>query len=184
MIEGSFEVKLLTIWTDGKIEVGRVREEKKRSEKIREEKEWEERRCRCTKRSEGHDSLCFFQWFGAPAGRKVTSLKRRVRSHLARWEMKNCTPLWRESISKSKRTKHTNVGPLLEVEMSKKCTPSWREAHFQVKMVEIAHVRTTLDVQMSKKCMPLWRKARLEVKTVKNCGFDLFLTFGCRKSAY
>ena len=29
-------------------------------------------------------------------------------------------------ISKSKCTKHTNVGPLLEVEMSKKCTPLWR----------------------------------------------------------
>ena len=39
----------------------------------------------------------FFQWFGAPEGRKVTSLKRRVRSQLARWEMKNCTPLWREA---------------------------------------------------------------------------------------
>ena len=34
-------------------------------------------------------------------------------------------------ISKSKCTKHTNVGPLLEVEMSKKCTPLRREAHFQ-----------------------------------------------------
>ena len=39
MIEGSFEVKLPTIWTDGKAEVGRVREEKKRSEKIRQKKE-------------------------------------------------------------------------------------------------------------------------------------------------
>ena len=39
----------------------------------------------------------FFQWFVAPEGRKVGSLKRRVRSHLARWEMKNCTPLWREA---------------------------------------------------------------------------------------
>ena len=38
----------------------------------------------------------FFQWFVAPEGRKVGSLKRRVRSHVARWEMKNCTPLWRE----------------------------------------------------------------------------------------
>ena len=37
-------------------------------------------------------------------------------------------------ISKSKCTKHTSVGPLLEVAMSKKCTPLWREAHFQVKM--------------------------------------------------
>ena len=39
----------------------------------------------------------FFQWFVAPEGRKVGSLKRWVRSHLARWEMKNCTPLWREA---------------------------------------------------------------------------------------
>ena len=39
----------------------------------------------------------FFQWFVAPDGRKVGSLKRRVRSQLARWEMKNCTPLWREA---------------------------------------------------------------------------------------
>ena len=45
-------------------------------------------------------------------------------------------------ISKSKCTKHTILGPLLEVEMSKKCTPLWREAHFQVKMYKTHHVRT------------------------------------------
>ena len=38
VVEGSLEVKLPTIWTVGKAEVGRVREEKKRSEKIRAEK--------------------------------------------------------------------------------------------------------------------------------------------------
>ena len=42
-------------------------------------------------------STVFFQWFGAPEGRKVGSRKRRVRSQLARWEKKNCTPLWRET---------------------------------------------------------------------------------------
>ena len=36
----------------------------------------------------------FSQWSD---GRKVGSPKRRVRSQLARWEMKNCTPLWREA---------------------------------------------------------------------------------------
>ena len=50
IIEGSLEVKLPTIWTDEKAEVGRVREEKSRREKMREEKESEERRCRCAKR--------------------------------------------------------------------------------------------------------------------------------------
>ena len=46
-------------------------------------------------------------------------------------------------ISKSKCTKHTILGPPLEVEMSKKCTPLWREAHFEVKMYKTLGVRTT-----------------------------------------
>ena len=46
-------------------------------------------------------------------------------------------------ISKSKCTKHTMVGPLLEVAISKKCTPLWREAHFQVKSVKNWRSRTT-----------------------------------------
>ena len=39
-------------------------------------------------------------------------------------------------ISKSKCTKHTMFGPLLEVQMSKKCTPLWGEAYFKVKMLK------------------------------------------------
>jgi len=56
---------------------------------------------------------------------------------------KKCTPLWREAHFEVKCTKHTIVGPLLEVAMSKKCTPLWREAHFQVKMYKTLHVRAT-----------------------------------------
>ena len=99
-------------------------------------------------------------------------------------------------ISKSKCTKHTIVGPLLEVQMSKKCTPLWREAHVQVKMVRpllevemskkctplgakhISKSKCTnhegfgplLEVQMSKKCTPLWREAHFEVKMYKALG--------------
>ena len=79
-------------------------------------------------------------------------------------------------ISKSKCTKHTILGPLLEVQMSKKCTPLWREAHFQVKMYKTLGVRTTLEVQMSKKCTPLWREAHFEVKMYKTLGVRT--TFG------
>ena len=46
-------------------------------------------------------------------------------------------------ISKSKCTKRTILGPLLEVEMSKKCTLLWREAHFQVKSAKNWRVRST-----------------------------------------
>ena len=81
-------------------------------------------------------------------------------------------------ISKAKCTKHTMVGPLLEVAMSKKCTPLWREAHFEVKSVKNWLSRTSFggsDVEkVSKKCTPLWREAHFEVKSVKNCGFWAF----------
>ena len=75
-------------------------------------------------------------------------------------------------ISKSKCTKHTIVGPLLEVAMLKKCTPLWREAHFEVTMYKTPHVRATFggQAQMSKKCTPLWREAHFEVKMLKTPG--------------
>ena len=69
--------------------MGRVREEKGKEEKIKKEKVSEERRSRCAK-SRKVAKHCVFPMI-------CGSLKRRVRRHLARWEMKNCTPLWREA---------------------------------------------------------------------------------------
>ena len=189
----------------------------------------------------------FFQWFVAPEGRKVGSLKRRVRRQLARWEMKNCTPLWREAhfevkmykthqlrttfgswdvekvhavvarstfpsqnvqntrgadhfwqlrcrksarrcgvkhISKSKCTKHTSSGPLLEVEMSKKCTPLWREAHFQVKMYKTLGVRTTFGSWDVEKVHAVVARSTFPSQNVQNTrGADHFWQLRCRKSA-
>ena len=156
-----------------KAEQGRGREKRKiRREKSRRERVRRKKMQMREKVGKSRNTV-FFQWIGAP-GRKVGSLKRRVRSQLARWEMKNCTPLWREAhfevkmyktpasdhfwklrcrksarrcgakhISKSKCTKHTRFGPLLEVAMLKKCTPLWREAHVEVNMYKTLHVRAT-----------------------------------------
>ena len=81
----------------------RRREEKRRREKIREEKESEERVTRKSHKKESQERVtrkshkkedpgarkgrkvakhCVFQWFVAPEGRKVGSLKRRVRSQM------------------------------------------------------------------------------------------------------
>ena len=97
--EGSLEVKLPTIWTDGKAEVGRVREEKRREEERRSEKRksQKKRRSRCAKKDRKVAKHCVFPMICGSGGWKVGSLKRRVRSQLARWEMKKCTPLWREA---------------------------------------------------------------------------------------
>ena len=164
-----------------------------------------------------------------------------------RWEMKSCTPLWREAdfqvkmykthqlrttfgswdvkkvhaivarskfqsqnvqntpvsdhfwklrcqksahrcgtkhILKSKSTKHTSVGPLLEVEMSKKCTPLWREAHFQVKMYKTHQLRTTFGSWDVEKANAVVARSTFRSQNVKNTrGSDHFWRFRCRKSA-
>ena len=92
-----------------KAEQGRGREKRKISrEKIRRERVRRKKMQMREKVGKSRNTL-FFQWFGAPEGRKVGSLKRRVRRQLARWEMKNCTPLWREAHFQVKRYKTPQV---------------------------------------------------------------------------
>ena len=261
-----------------KAEQGRGREKRKiRREKSRRERVRRKKMQMREKVGKSRNTV-FFRWFGAPEGRKVGSLKRRARSQLARWEMKKCTPLWREAhfevkmhkphqlrttfgswdvekrtplwreahfqvkiykthhcrttfgswdvekvhavvarstfwsqnvqntpgsdhfwklrcrksarrcgakhILKSKCTKHTRFGPLLEVEMSKKCTPLWREAHFQVEMYKTPHVRATFGGSDVEKVHAVVARSTFPSQKVKNTrGSDHFWRFGCRKSA-
>ena len=81
-----------------KAEQGRGREKRKiRRKKSRRERVRRKKMQMREKVGKSRNTV-FFQWFEAPEGRKVVgSLKWRVRSQLARWEMKNCTPLWREA---------------------------------------------------------------------------------------
>ena len=80
-----------------KAEQGRGREKRKiRRKKSRRERARRQKMQMREKVGKSRNTV-FFQWFVAPEGRKVGSLKRRVRSQLARWEMKICTPLWREA---------------------------------------------------------------------------------------
>ena len=81
-----------------KAEMGRVREDQRR-ERVRRKK------IQVREKVGKSQNTVFFKWFVAPEGRKVGSLKRRVRSQLARWEMKNCTLLWREAHFKVKMYK-------------------------------------------------------------------------------
>ena len=127
----------------------------------------------------------FFQWFVAPEGRQVGSLKRRVRSQLARWEMKNCTPLWREAHFEVKMHKtHHSVGPLLEAEMLKKCTPLWREAHFEVKIYKTHQCRTTFGSWDVEKVHVVVARSTFRSQHVQNTPVpDHFWKLRCRKSA-
>ena len=179
-------------------EQGRSREKRKiRREKSRRERVRRKKMQMREKVGKSRNTV-FFQWFGAPEGRKVGSLKRRCGASWPDERWKIARRCGAKHISKSKCTKHLSVGPLLEVEMSKKCTPLWREAHFEVKMYKaplsdhfwklrcrksarrcgakhISKSKCTkhtmlgplLEVAMSKKCTPLWREAHFEVKMYK-----------------
>ena len=69
----------------------------------------------------------------------VGSLKGRVQSHVAGWEITNCTPLWHEADLEVK------------MELFKKCTRLWHEAHGEVKMLKHDTFGPLLELEMSKK---------------------------------
>ena len=84
-------------------------------------------------------------------------------------------------VSKSKCTRHTIVGPLLEVAMSKKCTPLRREAHVQVKMYKTPHVRATFGSCDVEKVHAVVARSTFRSQNVKNTtGSDHFWRFRCR----
>ena len=89
-----------------KAEQGRGREKRKiRREKIRRERVRRQKIQMREKVGKSRNTV-FFQWFVAPEGRNVGSLKRWVRSQLATGAMKNCTPLWREAHFEVKSVKN------------------------------------------------------------------------------
>ena len=84
-------------------------------------------------------------------------------------------------LSKSKCTKHTRFGPLLEVEMSKKRTPLWREAHFQVKMYKTPHVRATFGGSAVEKVHAVVARSTFRSQNVQNTTCSRhFWRFRCR----
>ena len=156
MIEGSLEVKLPTIWADGKAEVGRVREEKRR-ERVRRKK------TQVREKVEKLRNIVLFHSGGSTsrlaraAGADPAGQMRDEKLHAV---------VARSTFGSQNVQKHHMFGPLLDVEMSKKCRPLWREAHFQVKMLK-HHMFGPLLVVLRgrRKRFCTWSKVS------KTCGF-------------
>ena len=127
---------------------------------------------------------CVFPMICGSGGSKSRLAKRRVRSQLARGERKIARRCGAKHISKWKCTKHTILGPLLEVATSKKCTPLWREAHFQVKMYKTPQRRTTFGSWDVKKVHAVVARSTFPSQNVQNTAApDHFWKLWCRKSA-
>ena len=83
-VRRKFKVKLPTIWADGKSRGGKSQrgDEQKREDKRRER--LRRKKMQVREKVGKARNIVFFQWFVAPEGRKVGSLKRRLQSQPAR----------------------------------------------------------------------------------------------------
>ena len=103
----------------------------------------------------------------APEGRKVGSLKRRVRSHLARREMKNCALLWRGAHFEVNMYKTHHARTTFGSCDVEKVHAVVARSTFRSQNVKHLSTGPLLEVAMSKKCTPLWREAHFEVNMYK-----------------
>ena len=182
----------------------RRKKKEERRKKIREEEESEEeseeRRCRRAKRYSIKIAIrSVFPGFG---GWKNRLVKRRVQSHLAKWEMKNCTPLWREAHFEVKSVKSWR---------SRTTFRSWDvfkvhgvavRSTFGSQMYKTPHVRTTFgswdvwkvnvvvagstfrsqNLQKTPASEHFWKLRYW--KTAHRCGAMWFCLAGARDSVY
>ena len=122
-----------------KAEMGRVREEKRRRKRKSQKKEDPG-----AQKGRKVAKLCVFPKICRSGGSKSRLAKAAGAEPAGQMRDKKLhAVVARSTFSKSKCTKHTMLGPLLEVEMSKKCTLLWREAHFEVKSAKNWGVRST-----------------------------------------
>ena len=125
----SLEVKLLTIWSDGKAEVCKAREEKEKADQRRES---QQKKMQVRDKVGKPRNTMFFHMICCSGGSKSRLAKG------ASWPGGRRTIAHRcgaKRISKSKCSNHLGFGALLGDEMGKKCTLLWCNAHVQMKSV-------------------------------------------------
>ena len=136
--EGSLEVKLPIIWTDGKAEVGRVRAEKPRSEKEQRGERVEKKEDAGARKGRQVAIHCVFPMICGSGWSKSRLAKAASAEPSGQMRDEQLHAVVARSTFPSQNVQSTILRPLLEVETSKKCMPLWQ--------------RPLLEVQMSKKC--------------------------------
>ena len=172
------------MWTDEKqrwAEAERREEQKKeddRRERVRRKK------MQMREKVGKSRNTVFFKWFVAPEGRKVSSLKRRVRSHLARWEMKKCTPLWRQAHFQVKMYKTHQLRTTFSSWDVEKVHTVVARITFRSQNVQNTHqVRTTFGSWDVEKVHAVVVRSTFRSQNVKNTrGSDHFWRFRCASS--
>ena len=93
----TLEVKLPAIWTDEKQRRSRRIEKRRAEERRSENRKSQKKEDAGARKGRKVPKHCVFPMICGSRGSKSRLAKARVRSQLARWEMKNCTALWHEA---------------------------------------------------------------------------------------
>ena len=109
----------------------------------------------------------------------------QLRTTFGSWDVKKCTPLWREAHLKSKCTNTPGPDHFWKLRCRKSARRCGAKHISKLKCNKTHQLRTTfgswdvekvhavvarstlLEVEMSKKCTPLWREAHFQVKMYK-----------------
>ena len=167
-----------------KAEMGRVREKRRIEERRSEKRKSQKKEDADARKGRKVAKQCVFQMICGSGGSKSRLAKAAGAEPSGQMRWKIARRCGTKHISKSKCTKHTILGPFLEVEMSKKCTPLWREAHFEVKMYKAHQVRTTFGSSDVEKEHAVVARSTFQSQNVKNTTcLDHFWKLRCRKSA-
>ena len=147
----------------------RQREEKR---KIRREKSRRERVRRKKMQMRGKVrkswNTAFFQWFVAPEGRKVGSLKRRGAEPAGQMRDEKLHAVAARSTSRSENVQTTTCSRHFWKLRCRKSARRCGAKHIsKSKCTKHLSLGPLLEVEMSKKCTPLWREAGFEVKMYK-----------------
>ena len=144
------------------LEERKIRRKKSRRERVRRKK------MQMREKVGKSRNTVFFKWFVAPEGRKVGSLKRRVRSQLARREMKKLHAVVARSTFRSENVQNTQFSDhFWQLRCRKSARRCGAKNISKWKCTKHTILVPLLEVEMLKKCTPLWREAHFQVKMYK-----------------
>ena len=167
-IEGNLEVKLPTRWTDGKAEVGRVKEEKKR--KWEDQRRERERRKKMQVREKVGKSrfTVFFPMICGSGGSKSRLAKAAGAEPCCQIRDEKLHAFVTQSTFPSQKVESTPGSDHFFKLSRRKSACRCGAKHISKFKVSKTHgFGPPLEVQMSNKCTPLWSKAHFQVNMYK-----------------
>ena len=169
IFEGSLEVKLPTIRTDGEAEVGRVREEKRREEERRSEKRKSQKKEDAGVRKGGKvANHCVFPMICGSGGSKSRLAKAAGAEPAGQMRDNKLHAIVARSTFPSQNVQSTlGSDHFWKLRCRKSARLCGAKHIWKSKCANHTMLEPLLEVQMSKKCTPLWREAHFQVKMLK-----------------